>query len=518
MSCKYRTQGTQWHCGWHSGIDLVANTEDWSIRAIMGGTVLGAGKGSGNGLHGAAYGNHVCIQNSDGTFALYAHMRDLYVTKGQHVNAGEIIGWMGNTGTSNNQVNSTKGAHLHLEYHPNGYKYAVNCVDPAPWIGLPSGYQIREPIQSDTISNTSYGKYIDQSYVQASGGILSADQSQYEFIEDEIINQYQDDALALLLSSGYEYTGAGSISKGDLLYGRRYRIIVVQADGTAINLSRLRCVFNIEKTFFLQPNLSSVKIYNLAPQTENMIIKNGQRIIVEAGYEGTSYGTIFDGNIFQCLRYKENQTDYVLEMTALDGDRFIVAGFIKQSLIAGQTLRDEVNVISKYSTVPLDIDSVSDKFYKNKLPRAKVLFGSSAQYMNQIAKTTATAFSVQNGNGVFNDLQGEANEIIELSPESGLLGFPQQITNGINAECLLNPSITIGTAFHINNNLLRAERYDTDTTMHRRLDDNGIYKVYEMTHSGDTRGGDWKTSMNAIAQIGALPAMSYEETSNIVLQ
>ena len=205
-------------------------------------------------------------------------------------------------------------------------------------------------------------------------------------------------------------------------------------------------------------------------------------------------------------------------MTALDGDRFIVAGFIKQSLIAGQTLRDEVEVISKYSTVPLDIDSVSDKFYKNKLPRAKVLFGSSAQYMNQIAKTTATAFSVQNGNGVFNDLQGEANEIIELSPESGLLGFPQQITNGINAECLLNPSITIGTAFHINNNLLRAERYDTDTTMHRRLDDNGIYKVYEMTHSGDTRGGDWKTSMNAIAQIGALPAMSYEETSNIVLQ
>lgn len=519
VSCVYHKYGSQWSSGWHTGIDLVADTSDKNVYAVMGGYVLAAGYGTAGDLHGSAYGNHVVIKNNDGSLALYAHMQyPLYVTTGQTVTAGELLGIMGGTG-SKSMTQSTFAPHLHLEYHPSGvYKYNSNDADPAPWLGLPSGYKVGESIASNTLASTAAPSFANLYDSSVTRGV--AEYVYQEELQNAMIRQQNEDALALLLSSGYEYNASGGVSYGDILYGRRYRIIVVKNDGKAIELSQLRCTFDIQKTFFIQPNLSNVKVYNLAADAENEIIKNGQRIVVEAGYEGVNYGKIFDGYIFQSVRYKENATDYVLEITALDGDRFVTAGFVKQSLVAGQTLRDEVECITRYSSVPINMGSISDKFNTNGLPRAKVLFGSSSQYMNQIAKTTQTAFSVQDGYGEFNDLQGAANEIIELSPETGLLGFPAQIQQGISVECLLNPRITIGTAFHIDNSRIQAEIYDTGditaTTVRRLLDQNGIYKVYQLTHSGDTRGDEWSTKIEAISQLGLLPALGTEANSNVV--
>jgi murein DD-endopeptidase MepM/ murein hydrolase activator NlpD len=59
------------------------------------------------------YGNHVVIDHGFGYETLYAHLSDFEVRKGQKIKRGEVIGYVGNTGTST-------GPHLHYEVIKNG--------------------------------------------------------------------------------------------------------------------------------------------------------------------------------------------------------------------------------------------------------------------------------------------------------------------------------------------------------------------------------------------------------------
>jgi len=61
------------------------------------------------------YGNHVIIDHGYGYKTLYAHMKKYIVQKGQKVKRGEVIGYVGNTGTS-------VAPHLHYEVIKDGRK------------------------------------------------------------------------------------------------------------------------------------------------------------------------------------------------------------------------------------------------------------------------------------------------------------------------------------------------------------------------------------------------------------
>lgn len=106
---------------------------------------------------GTGYGNHLILRFNDGTYALYAHMNDFitaygtnaeydedgymlrpatdeeYLHEGDHVQAGDIIGHMGNTGDS-------FGAHLHLVLSTDAYgtgessRYDFNDYVSCVWV------------------------------------------------------------------------------------------------------------------------------------------------------------------------------------------------------------------------------------------------------------------------------------------------------------------------------------------------------------------------------------------------
>lgn len=73
------------------------------------------------------YGIHVEIEHSYGFSTLYAHLQRAYVTKGQRVSRGQVIGALGSTGQST-------GPHLHYEV-----RIAKQVVDPANYINIGAG-------------------------------------------------------------------------------------------------------------------------------------------------------------------------------------------------------------------------------------------------------------------------------------------------------------------------------------------------------------------------------------------
>ncbi|MBN2878939.1 MAG: M23 family metallopeptidase [Clostridia bacterium] len=90
---------------WHKGVDLAAN-KGTPIYASMAGTVTHSGSGTG-------YGLYIKIDHGDGVETRYGHCSELLVTKGEHVEQGQLIALVGNTGISG-------GSHLHFEVRLNG--------------------------------------------------------------------------------------------------------------------------------------------------------------------------------------------------------------------------------------------------------------------------------------------------------------------------------------------------------------------------------------------------------------
>lgn len=90
----------------HTGMDFTA---------AIGTPIYATGDGyvSTAELGGRGYGNHVVINHGYGYQTLYAHMSRIKARRGQSVKRGEIIGYVGNTGTST-------APHLHYEVRKGG--------------------------------------------------------------------------------------------------------------------------------------------------------------------------------------------------------------------------------------------------------------------------------------------------------------------------------------------------------------------------------------------------------------
>ena len=121
----------------HTGVDFTAK-KGTEIFASGDGVVFNVKKSY------TGYGQHVIIDHGFGYKTLYAHMSAFKVKKGQKVKRGDVIGLVGNTGTST-------GAHLHYEVIRDGRK-----IDPANFFFNDLDYdQYKEMIDISSKINTS---------------------------------------------------------------------------------------------------------------------------------------------------------------------------------------------------------------------------------------------------------------------------------------------------------------------------------------------------------------------------
>ena len=94
----------------HWGIDFPAPAGT-PIRAANSGEVIIASaplQGSTYGWANNGFGNYISILRKDGLVVMYAHLKNVYVSVGQYVSQGEVIGEVGSTGYST-------GPHLHFQ-------------------------------------------------------------------------------------------------------------------------------------------------------------------------------------------------------------------------------------------------------------------------------------------------------------------------------------------------------------------------------------------------------------------
>ena len=206
-------------------------------------------------------------------------------------------------------------------------------------------------------------------------------------------------------------------------WDRRYRVLVhSRAGGRALDVSQLRCRFEIYKNLDEEPNYSVVTIYNLSGASEKSILENGASVTVEAGYENAAFGLIFSGEIIQWARGREDGTDKYLRLVCQDGDHLLTSAFVATTLARGATQEDIVAAcLSGASAGRLDLAPGS-------LPRAKTLFGMNRDYLHQAAVTAGGKLYVENGvANIVSASFASAALCADLRPDTGLIGIARSM-------------------------------------------------------------------------------------------
>ncbi len=125
----------------HTGVDIDA-AEGTQILATGPGTVVSAGWGLYTEVEGDfsdPYGQAVVIRHDFGykgqaLYTIYAHMSQIIAVAGQHMETGDVLGLVGDTG-------ATTGPHLHFEVRLGDNSF-YRTYNPELWMAPPQGWGI----------------------------------------------------------------------------------------------------------------------------------------------------------------------------------------------------------------------------------------------------------------------------------------------------------------------------------------------------------------------------------------
>jgi hypothetical protein len=284
--------------------------------------------------------------------------------------------------------------------------------------------------------------------------------------------------------------------------------LVVAAGGKGIDLSDLKFRFRIQSGDVPTPNSADIRVWNLSPTTMKQIRGEFDRVVIQAGYEGSSYGVIFDGTIKQFRIGRESATDVFLDILAAEGDRGYTMGLVCKTFQAGTPLSTMMGTAADAMGVKLT--AFPNFVNLSALSRSRVSFGMARSAAQCIADTVGSSWSIQGDEvQVIPLTKYLPGDIVEINSLTGMIGIPEQTEAGVKVRCLLNPKIRIGAAIRLNNGDITQQdiksiipfnvRVGTVFTTPLADGADGLYRVLTHDVSGDTRGSEWYSDIVCLA-------------------
>jgi hypothetical protein len=274
----------------------------------------------------------------------------------------------------------------------------------------------------------------------------------------------------------------------------------------------LKITFEITQKDASTPNVARIGIYNLAKSSTSPAFYRGKTVTVSAGYVSGPKYVLFKGQIMQSRNLRVDVTDTVLAILATDGSNPRNYAVVNQTLSKGHTHYDRFQACfdaMKKIDPKLMLGYVAQAALSpTKFPRGAALFGNVKDHLRQICAATHTSWSIQNGKvQVLENKKALPGGAIVLNRDAGLVGLAVQTIQGIEGQCLLNGNIVVGCTVKIDERSIQQAEYDpsiTGSPNNALLDQfglaaDGLYKIFVVGHTGDTRGEPFYTSFVGVA-------------------
>jgi hypothetical protein len=272
-------------------------------------------------------------------------------------------------------------------------------------------------------------------------------------------------------------------------------------DNAGPGKAALKATFKIERFGYEAINYAEIMIYNLAFSTTQDIIKEGCKVIVEAGYE-SNFGKIFEGEIFQHRWSRENNTDFRLMLNCLDGSKIKNDNMINFTLFKEYDQKAALKNIASQASTPFEI-GVSPSIKTHKMPRGATFFGEPMEHIRDIAQDNNFQLIISDGALYASNIcDPPAGEAILVTPSNGLIGTPEQTELGVTFKVLLDPRMRVNP---INPVVVKLDQTQIQQIKkiqgqyYTILDAHGLYKIHKVTHTGDTRGNEWYSEVEGLS-------------------
>ena len=277
-------------------------------------------------------------------------------------------------------------------------------------------------------------------------------------------------------------------------YKRVYELTVIPPGGEARIIRGLRVNFEITKSILSFPNLARITLYNPNQDTLSALEEKYTRIVLNAGYEG-DLRLLFKGDVRNVFQTKTGR-DRLLTIYSGDGEKsWQNATFNKtlsESLSVSSAIQEVLKTFSDVNIGTLQgLPQVADKM------RGQVLSGSSKDIMDNFAEEYGFSWSIQDGEIIITPEQEplEGDEAVLVTAATGMIGSPTVTEIGADVTTLLNPRLLPNRAFFIES--LNAEVTIGNLFFRnvKRTTAEGLYKIQEVVFRGDSRDGDWLSSV-----------------------
>ena len=158
----------------------------------------------------------------------------------------------------------------------------------------------------------------------------------------------------------------------------RYAQLVVSKDSRGIDLSNMRIRFEVRASDVETPNTAVIRVYNLKPDTVNIIVQRGNpsnsfnMVTLTAGYQNGNKANIFQGDIKQFRFGKERNVDSYLDIMAGDGDRAYNESIVNQTFPPGATDSQQLSVLAAAMGLPVANTTEGYLTMGGILPRGRI--------------------------------------------------------------------------------------------------------------------------------------------------
>ncbi len=277
-------------------------------------------------------------------------------------------------------------------------------------------------------------------------------------------------------------------------YKRVYELTIIPDDGEARIINDLRVNFEITKSILSFPNLCRLVIYNPNEDTLSTLQKKFTKIVLNAGYEG-DVRLLFKGEIRNVFQSKIG-VDRLITIYAGDGERDW------QNATFNKTFTENVTISAAIEEVLKSFEEVTTGVI-NGLPqvadklRGQTLSGSSKDILDGFADEYGFDWSIQDGEVIITPVESplEGDEAVLISAATGMIGSPIVTEIGADVVSLLNPRLLPNKAFKIESVNADIQLGNLFFRNIKRTTAEGTYKIQEVTFKGDSREGDWTSSV-----------------------
>jgi hypothetical protein len=248
----------------------------------------------------------------------------------------------------------------------------------------------------------------------------------------------------------------------------------------------LRLSFTVERSLGSDPNTCSITITNLAETTRAAFQTKPLHIRLDVGFDGNTE-RLFTGDL-RWAHSKRTRTGWDTIMQIADGDRAYRFARVNRSFKSGVTTKTALEETAKSMGLkfPTTLEDAKELF--TKFQSGLTLSGPSSREMTRLLKPHGMNWSIQNGQlQILRNRDARQEQAILVNQDTGMIGSPEFGSPPqpgkppvLSVRMLIYPSVVPGSKIRVESDEIK-----------------GLFRVDRVTHTGDTHGSEWYTTMEA---------------------